>query len=360
MDRKHIRALAKAYRGEGLTLYLGAGVSAGSEVPTWERLVLSMFFATAQNARLDDWRPFSNYLFAIAEWYLARRHEPLEITASKLRRATDEDTVFLERLEEMLYGPFVDDGGAIVPPNRPRLRAANRTLDAVALLCERAPAGSGGVRSVITYNYDGLLEAALDRDHVPVWNEARPPDGKLPIYHVHGFVPFPGQPGSSAAEIVFTEEQYHQASHDPYSWGNLVQLAAMTARVGLTVGLSLADRNIRRLLDAASRTPVSPRVFALLQRREWKRPDLAELESIDHKAREYFDRFQRQSPGIKRRGSRPGHKGSSWESEIAGIIEAVEHLDHEFEEKVLVSLGIQPIWYAEHSEIPEILGKIMK
>jgi hypothetical protein len=367
MEREHVQTLAKAYKGDGITLYLGAGVSAGSGVPTWEHLVLTMFFATAQSASLEGWRPFSNYLYAIAEWYLARQHEPLEITASKLRRASAKDAAFLARLKETLYGPFVD-GGTVVAPKRAHLRSANLTLGAVAALCEGAPKGSGGVRSVITYNYDGLLEAALDCAHAPVWNADRPPEGKLPIYHVHGFVPFPGRKGSKTEEIVFTEEQYHQASHDPYSWGNIVQLGAMTARVGLTVGLSLADRNIRRLLDAASRTPVPPRVYALLQRAKWKRPDQEELQSIHEKAQVYLARFQQQNsgikgggprPGIKGGGPRPGIKGPSWAWEIERIIETVEHLDQEFDEKVLVSLGIQPIWYTEHSEVPQILAKIM-
>ena len=38
--------LQQAFRDRSLTLYLGAGVSVASALPTWEKLVLSVYFAT--------------------------------------------------------------------------------------------------------------------------------------------------------------------------------------------------------------------------------------------------------------------------------------------------------------------------
>jgi len=154
--------LRKAHRDGDLTLYLGAGISVDSGLPTWEKLVLAMYFSALTKESLGKWRPFPNYLFAIAEWHLGRAHEPLEITARKIRECYADDDVFLQHLRETLYAGFVAEYGAGEPGlNSWAIRDGNRTLDAVATLCENRPLPHGAVSSVITYNYDNLLEAVI-------------------------------------------------------------------------------------------------------------------------------------------------------------------------------------------------------
>jgi len=59
--------MCKAYgRGE-LSLYLGAGVPVGSGLPTWEKLVLAMYFSALSKQSLGLWIPFPNYLYARPE-----------------------------------------------------------------------------------------------------------------------------------------------------------------------------------------------------------------------------------------------------------------------------------------------------
>ena len=43
-----IERLRTAYQRGDLTLYLGAGVSAGNGLPSWDRLVLAMYFAATE------------------------------------------------------------------------------------------------------------------------------------------------------------------------------------------------------------------------------------------------------------------------------------------------------------------------
>lgn len=268
-------ALAELHRGYergDLALFLGAGVSIGTGLPTWEKLVLAMNFAAVSNEEIVDggggrWRPFPNYLYAIAEWQLRHRAEPLEITARKLRRYYDEieardnlnqgegQRFFRQNLHRTLYESLLDDEGRLFPePDYRLIRQDNSTLDAVAALCEAGFKTGQGVQSVITYNYDNLLELVLNAQEdagrkVPVLplhsglQEIKP--DTLPVYHVHGLVPLEGG-GAKAESIVFTEDEYHQAALDPYSWSNIVQLQAMSNCTGLMVGLSMTDRNIRR------------------------------------------------------------------------------------------------------------------
>jgi hypothetical protein len=359
LKNEALDALRKAYREQDIALYLGAGISVGSGLPTWERLVLAMYFSALSKESLGGWRPFPNYLFAIAEWHLEHGHEPLEITARKIRRYYRDDDTFLRHLWETLYAGFVDsydDNFADISGQA--IRAANSTLNAVARLCEKKVNGKRCVKSVITYNYDSLLETSLsDCPFQPIFRSEPLNRGNLPIYHVHGYVPLKGN-GSAAEDLVFTEEQYHFAAQDAYSWANLVQIQCMSGSTGLMIGLSLSDRNMRRLLDAVSRTPVETRNFALLQEPQWKEPDNAEIKQIDMKARQYFDRFT--SSGIKARGGfEPGIKGGpTWQLQIIDIISEVRNVDVEQQTFILQQLGILPIWYKDHHEIPDILADI--
>ena len=83
--RDQIATLRSAYGANSLTLYLGAGVSVDSGLPSWEHLVAAMYFAALGSAHGHRQLTFAfrNYLLAISEWYLKRSNEPMDITARK-------------------------------------------------------------------------------------------------------------------------------------------------------------------------------------------------------------------------------------------------------------------------------------
>ncbi len=374
-----INILRSAFRDRNLTLYLGAGVSIGSNLPSWEKLVLAMYFSKVSQEKLGGWRPLSNYLYAIAEWQLAKRAESLEITARKLRRFYDSqsENAFLEDLYLSLYGVFLVDGRPSPDINPGMLRGNNATLNAVAKLCESA---GKGVQAVVTYNYDSLLEIALQGlPHQAIFNSTAPQPGRLPIYHVHGYVPLDRNiPASMGDDIVFTEDQYHQVAENPYYWSSLVQLQLMSNSVGLMVGLSLSDSNMRRILDAIQNSPIHSANYALLKEPETTRPKDDVLDSINQKAIEYLNMFANSGiksdqllsegvllprPGIKSAAPvmGPGVKGEPrYRIEIAEIIRQVTLVEKDLQTFVLGELGITPIWYREYAEIPGILEEIYK
>lgn len=351
-----IEKLRNAYRDNRLTLFLGAGVSMASGLPSWNALVLAMYFEVIDRDRLGNWRPFPNYLLAIAEWQLKHMQEPLEITARKIRKYyADDQNLFRRALWENLYKALERHGEDFVPPDLYSLLDENKTLHGIVDLCNTSD--EKGVNAIVTYNYDSLLEMALDTiDHTPIWSSSQvQPDTGIPVYHVHGYVPLPGDEGSSPDEIVFTEDQYNRIANDPYSWANLVQMHFMSSSTGLMIGLSLSDRNMRRLFDAVKSAPLKTQHYALLPRPKWKTPEDRELDKINETAMDYLHKFQRS--GIKRE---PGGKGPNWRSEIKGILSALQSKGVEQEEQVLAELGIQPIWFDDYSEIPDILARIME
>jgi hypothetical protein len=318
-------------------------------------------------------------LYAIAEWELANNPEPLEITARKLRKFYDSqsEAAFLEDLYLSLYGIYLVDGHPLPDVNPGMLRGSNPTLDAVAKLCESA--GRGG-RAVVTYNYDSLLEIALQNlPHQTVFSATDLVPGALPIYHVHGYVPLDKTiPASRGDDIVFTEDQYHQVAENPYTWSNLVQLQLMSNSVGLMVGLSLSDRNMRRILDAIRNSPIHSTNFALLKEPETNPPGDEALDAIHHKAIDYLHAFE--NSGIKSEQlssgnvlfPRPGVKSGSlivrgavkgeltYRFEIAEILRQVKLVEKDLQTFVLGELGITPLWYREYAEIPKMIDEILK
>lgn len=361
--------LRRAFNSQQLTLYLGAGVSVASGLPTWDKLVLSVYFAAISEQKLGQWRPFPNYLYAIAEWYLREGKEPLEVAARKLRQLySDDEAGDVEFVLAVRDGIYRIEGTTLHDSGEPEI-LGNDTLQAVAQLCSAQVGQRHGIRSVVTYNYDDLLERALEgrRAAVPVYSRATPDAEHLPIFHVHGYIPFPRHDGPEPSGVVFTEEEYNAAASDPYSWSNLVQLREMSSSVGVMVGLSLADRNIRRLLDALALSPVRARIYAVLKRPAKQMPDQKQVDGIDQTARDLLEQFSRS--GIKSRAMSSGSVGfermsikseKQYDRQIRGIISAVEDLAEEQETRVMQKLGITPIWYDDHANIPSILEDITR
>jgi SIR2-like domain len=350
IDQATLNELRQAYEQKNLALYLGAGVSNGSGLPTWDQLVLAMYFRAASGDWKSRWSLFPNYLYAIAEWQLQRGHEPLEITARKIRQFYANDEEFFDDLRTTLYVGYSEGTGRWESPDVEMLRGGNATLNAVAEMCCKTEPIGKGLHAVITYNYDNLLEIVTrGSSFVPIWKSSGFLTGdQRPIVHVHGYIPSVGQ-GSPPNEIVFTEEQYHAAAHSPYSWSNLSQIQCLSASVGLMVGLSLSDRNMRRLLDAVKITPLRKRQFVILRSPKWEKPEAQDLEKIHKKAVSYIERF-RQS-GAKKSEARRSE-------EMLGIFEVLNSFEEKNYNKVLLEMGITPIWYSDHQEVGQILHSI--
>ncbi|BBM82739.1 SIR2 family protein [Candidatus Uabimicrobium amorphum] len=386
----YLEHLQQAYRHKNITLYLGAGTSIANGLPSWEKLVLAMYFSVIGEQKMKGWRPLPNYLFAISEWYLSQNNEPLEITVRKLQKyfSNDEEgqRKFLDRMYSTLYSGLLDENGSPAEDlNKDSLRNGNPTLDAIAYLCEKSTS-SRGIQSVVTYNYDDFLEIALgDSPAESIFTRSVPNLQSLPVYHVHGFIPIrPDLPRSTIDQLVFTETQYNRMASNPDHWSNKVQLNSMSNSVGVMIGLSLSDRNMRRLLYASKSQGSQPRNYALLQRQKLNITTQA-LEDINNQAIEYMHNFYNSGAkrdfsssllgpnrigvksAVKRKSARPvAVKAATPDSEgepryryeIRGIIQQVEKLDFEQQEFVMDELGVHPIWYDHHDEIPEILKQI--
>jgi SIR2-like domain len=136
------------------------------------------------------------------------------------------------------------------------------------------------VQAIINYNYDDLLEQNLRHQNVRcttvLSGSQRIPDGSLPSYHVHGLVGLGDyveylqsslkKPMSAKGNFVFSEDEYHAEYSDPYKWSNMTQISHLGRYIGLFVGLSMQDPNLRRLIDVTHKQYPENYNFAILPR----------------------------------------------------------------------------------------------
>ena len=287
--------LREALRRGRLTVVCGAGISIEAGIPAWGDLLIRLLermmdrIAKTHSLKLDA---------TTATEFQDRYGASSLILGKYLRNNLGRD--FKTELRAALYASHSTRSAlieSIVRLSRPQ--RDGRPLD-----------------SIITFNFDSLLEENLDAQQVAnraIFSEAVTHDSnELPVYHVHGYLPRTGDIPDHA-ELVFSEDAYHSQFIDPFSWSNLIQLNKLTQNTCLMVGISLTDPNMRRLLDVAWR----------------KSPDKAMAHYIVKKA-------PRLSNG--------------------DVLDRVAKL---LEEQDANALGLNVIWIEEFDQIPAVLDDIV-
>jgi hypothetical protein len=321
--------LAQLYRNGQFSLFLGAGVSSSAGMPDWNKLLNSLFVTyLAQELDPDD--DIDDAAIGELVARLNAVDEPSSLMAARylrkgLTRPGSETKSFVKAVTKSLYGLRNTD-----------FRLDSSLITSIVTLCIPRRTGAK-VRSVVTYNFDDLIERQLSQKsifHKCIYTQNETYDlDELPIYHVHGFIPEndAGYDHLDASTLVFSEEGYHQIYSDPYHWSNLVQLNNLRENNCLMVGLSMTDPNLRRLLDIAARNIESSKHFAFMKR-------LTE------------DRF------CFEKDKNSGEKTPV----VRNLSSAREFLDrhHLLNEELMKELGVTIIWYEDYEDIPTILKQV--
>lgn len=243
-----IDKLKKALNDSKLTLVCGAGVSIPSGISSWHDLLVTM----VDNTLFDGANSQS------AEELLANLSQSSIIIGKYLRIILGND--FESNLKKAMY-KYIDNN------DKSCSYADTELMEAVIELAKPRRRGRY-LDSIITFNFDDVIETKLRKlkiDCCSLWKEGQSYDvNELPIYHVHGFLPYQGE--IDEPNIVFSEEAYHSQFIDPYSWANLLQLNTFANNVCLFVGLSMTDPNLRRLLDISWRHNHNRRHFVILKK----------------------------------------------------------------------------------------------
>lgn len=295
-----IPLLKRALIDNQLTLVCGAGVSSGSAIPTWNDLLVSILNDIYSNDRESNAEGKVE-----AEALLSLMPQSNLILGKYLKMILKEDFDKYVQKHLYIYYNFPYE----FEPISPNLETS--MMKAIVELSRPKRRGNR-LESIITFNFDDLIECALTYHHIEhcsIWKEGQTHGiDELPIYHVHGFLP--NNREIEEPNLVFSEEAYHSQFIDPYSWSNLIQLNTFSTNVCLFVGISLSDPNLRRLLDIS-----------------WRR---------NRRCKHYI--IMKQSPQKSRT------------DKIATML---------FEQDAN-SLGLNVIWCSDYSEILDILCNIAK
>jgi hypothetical protein len=348
--------LRAAFQRGQLTLYLGAGISRASGLPSWEELVQSLYFTTLNDESfISEMRPYPNYLFALAEWVLQQKNESLDIITRKIKQWY-EGKDFIGMLRATLYaGLGRETFGQDIRGLPESLLRQNKTLAAIVDFCVQSVPGAKGLRSIITYNYDNLVELGLTphsqkRNFQVIYKREQQLDpSKIPIYHVHGYIPYETSEGSYD-DIVLSEDQYNRAFQDPYFWGNVAQVNQLTSSVGLMIGLSLSDRNTRRILDSVRNQPVPHDNYILMRKPKFRMisDGSPELDHIRRRAEEYLAKFPEGRMKMPEKEPR----------QIQQLLLSIYRYEEMEFSKGFEALGLRIITIDEYSEVPRALQMI--
>lgn len=229
-----ISKLNHALLDNRLTLVCGAGVSSSMNFPSWNTLLIRILkralSLTEQKYSDDDMNLLLSSSNLIVGKYL------------KILLKDNFDDVVSKCLYEDEYTLGED---------------AYCESDLIKYIIEliRPKRNKGSVESVITFNFDSLLEEFLDKYSIKY--KAIHDEGilyeidEIPIYHVHGYLP--RNEKLEKHNLVFSEDGYHTQFIDPYNWSNLIQLYKYMNNSCLFIGVSLSDPNLRRILDISKR-----------------------------------------------------------------------------------------------------------
>ena len=323
-ERKKLKAARDARQ---LVLVLGAGVSKSFELPDWNSLIQRLLVSFTREGDAEAIREFGPALRDVIGAFA-----PSPLIASRwlklLLRQRMSTEPFDSVVHRVIYEKFKSD------------RHEDPLFVTIRRLCT-ATRVDQPLDSVITYNYDDVLERYLAakgiefksiyEGHLSVERD------KLPIYHVHGYLPY-GSNSFYGSGITLSEDAYHHHYSDVYNWANLIQIEKFTHSNCLFIGVSLTDPNLRRLLDIAGGCrPTLSTPHVLIKRRR-------KAEEV----RERIKQFRAAQQVSEETAVPPDNVSEKDASRLAEWLDEVEITD-------AASLGATILWVDHYDDIPRFL-----
>jgi NAD-dependent SIR2 family protein deacetylase len=316
--------LNEAYQKENLVLALGAGISIEFGIPSWNLLLQSLMVHSIEK---------ENNVSTVLAKLFSDIFRPNPLIAGRYLQEYFEknDSSFESMVRDVLYSEMNKD-------------KKSKLLEEIVKICV-APGKSPNLDSIITYNFDDILEYKLKKTEMPIPYKSvygigiEVKNDELPIYHVHGYLPESDKLNESH-KITFGESNYHQQYSDIYSWNNMVQINKFRENTCLFIGSSLTDPNIRRLLDIAYRQKGNKKKHHYIFKQRINNQKLSkDLKKI------------LESDELLNNKNKAG-------LDFEETIKLLSEIHERFEENDSASFGVKTIWVDDWDEVPVMLKKM--
>jgi hypothetical protein len=322
--RQSTKNINKAHKDERLVLVLGAGISLEFGVPSWNLLLQNLMVHTIEKE--------NNVSTVLSKLFNSIFRPNALITGRYLQDYFEKnDSSFESMVRDVLYSKIDKE-------------KESRLLEEIVKICV-APGNSPNLNSIITYNFDDILEYKLEKTGMSIPFKTvfgigvEIKNTELPIYHVHGYLP-ESEKLNDANKITFGETNYHQQYSDIYSWNNMVQINKFRENTCLFIGSSLTDPNIRRLLDIAYKQKGNKRKHHYVFKKRIDEKYLTDQLKTMLESTELINNKNK--------------AGLDFDETIKLLTEIYER----FEENDSASFGVQTIWIDDWKEIPQFLKKM--
>lgn len=320
--------LNKAYNNKKLTLVLGAGVSVGCGLPNWNKLLGKL----RKNIHFGN-EDHTNQALVVDKIFFKLFNKKELILARNLHRCFN----FEPQIDQsILFEKFVRC--ALYQGTKFKETKLLKELVRLSSFYK----GEKFLDSVITYNYDDVLEYFLKKNDSKTpfesicFNQERQNNESLPIYHVHGFLPRNGNL-TDRNKIVLSEEAYHYLYDNASAETNHIQSEKLKNNTCLLIGLSLNDPNLRRLLDATKKNRESHHIIMI-------KPNIKDI-------RRNLKKLLVNESGLLNEKTSVG-------LEFDDTVKMLRRLEEKFFDEDAFSLGVQTIWVENKEDIWKTLHKI--
>ena len=224
------KRLAKMLGRGSVSLVLGAGASAGFMLPGWDRLVEDIYTDVGATMPTKSTSPT-----ALAD-------------ALKRTHFKDRDLEFSKVVRKVLYKDYSASATAVL---------TSPLLQAIGSFLASSMRGSAG--SLITFNFDDLVETYLQTMGFVVTSEPKAPFWKLnadmQVLHPHGLLPIANE--AACTNIVFTDSDYVRVIGRAADAWNASMHATLSGTTAVFVGLSGDDLRLRSVLEQVKESHVA-------------------------------------------------------------------------------------------------------
>ena len=302
-----IEQAKKCFSNYKISLFLGAGVSATMKMPLWDALLKNLL-------EEEHCNPAMKHITSNDYSSINRACGYSSIVTGRYV------TQGLKNIEELIKKIMYEE----VNSSRP-----SKLIKKIGELAKKKQ-----FESIITYNYDDLVESALIKQGLEVESITGPSNvtiGTIPVYHVHGMIP---EKRDIATTAVLSEKEYHNIYMNPFHWSNVEQLHALSRNSCLFIGLSMTDPNLRRLCDIAMSITYTSQ------------------SGSDDDSNIPDDEVSKHFAFLIRDSFKDGCENCS---------DCTKNTEHfEVMDRMMRDLGITIIWYEKHDEILDLIDQIIR